>query len=191
MNPDGTSDKNLLNFYGPQHDGTVQDYTGATLSPPGADYTGIVKATSGVNGVSFLGALVIGARETACDVNNRASHCRFIADVWDVRPCKYGFSNKGGSLDNLFRGTVRGRSKECEFFQDNWSDQNHDPSTATLDLRPEDGKTPIRVRYLHKRPVLVPGSGPYVFLFPWPWLPLPRSWIGAIFSQLRRWGLFR
>lgn len=184
-------DKNLLNFYGPQDNNKRKDFRGITLSAPDDSYTGIVKATSGVVDLVFTADTVIGAKETACDVNNRASLCDFRAKVWDVSGCKYGFSNKGGSVDNVFGGFIRGRAKECEFFQDNWSDQNHDPSSSTLDLHPEDGKTPIRVRYLYLKPEFAPGSGPYKFLFPQPWIPLPRSCLGKIFNQLRRWGLFR
>lgn len=190
MNSDGTHDKNLLSFYGPQHDRTVQDFRDVTLAAPAAGYTGIIKATSGVEGVRLLASTVVGAKETACDVNNRASWCWFEAEVWDVSACLYGFSNKGGSERNTFKGAIRGHARECEFFQDNWSDQNHLPSTATLNLWPEDGKTPIRVRYLHNKPQIEPGSGPYKFLFPQPWIPLPRSWLAKIFNQLRRWGFF-
>lgn len=190
MNPDGTSDKNLYEFYGPQHNNTICDMSDKDLSPPTAEYTGIVKCTSKVDGVTIFLGEVICAKETGADVNNGAKNLIIKAKLWIANNSNYIFSNKGGSTNNLFSGLIRGQSKECEFFQDNWSDQSHLPSSSILDLRPEDGKIPIRIRYLYNKPKLMENSGPYKFLFPQPWIPLPRSWLARIFNQLRRWGIF-
>lgn len=107
MNADGSQDKNLLNF-GPQHNGTTQDFRDVTLKAPGPGYTGIIKATSGVQGMTVLADEVVCAKETGCDVHNGASGNTFIARVWDMAHCLYGFSNKAGSVANTFRGLIRG-----------------------------------------------------------------------------------
>lgn len=188
MNPDGTTDKNLFNF-GPEHNGTVQDLRPlGTLQSPDGSHTGIIKVSGGADGITILADKIIGARETFIDINNRASNIRVLWTDADVSPCKYGISNKGGAWQNYFEGGIRGRAKECEFFQDNWSDQSHLPSGAMLCMHRLDGTATLRLRYLLNQPVLN-GGGPYEFIFPGPDFPLPRPLIYAGFNELRRHSL--
>lgn len=188
MNPDGSSDKNLYNLN--LADGAEQDFCDKPTSPSDASYTGIFKYTGQQKGpLKVLAATVVGARETLVDVNNGASNAEFTAGIWDVSPCKYGFSVKGGAQNIALNGVVRGQSKECEVFFGNWSDQDHEPSSGKLNLKHENG-TPIRIRYFDDTVAFAPGSGPYKVIFPWAWLPF-RGIIRRVFNQLRRWGFFR
>lgn len=202
MNPDGTSDKNWFSFYGPQDNGRTLDLLQWDMAIIPAGSTAAIKATTQVEGLTILADVLGGGHENVIDANNGAKNCRFLARIFDVSLTKYGFTNKGGAQDNYFGGLpdengkpaaaiVRGRGRESEFSQDLWSDQSHQAASSTLNLVPEDGKTPLRVRYLWKKPAFVPGSGPYVFLFPQPWIPLPRSWLARIHNELRRRGFFQ
>ena len=191
MNPNGTTDVNLRSFYGAVDDGTLLEERGSTSGGPDGGYTCPLKFTSRVTGIRAQFGTVLGGSENAVDCNNGASDLHLDAEVWDISRTKYGMTNKGGCRGNHFSGIVRGHGKETDFDQDNWSDQSHGPCTETvLALISEDG-SPLLVRYIYEKPTLVNGTGPYRFIFPWPWLPLPRSWIGKIFNQMRRVGLFR
>lgn len=191
MNTDGTQDLYMRAYAGPEHDFiTVREHE--TDLDAGHNYSAPLKLTGGLSQASLTFRNLVGGKEAVVDCNNRASFNVVSAGVFNVDGTKYGFTNKGGCVGNQFHGEVVGSGKECDFDQDNWSDQSHEPCLGTiLNLYRRGTSTPIRVRYIYDKPFFVPGSGPYVFVFPWPWLPLPRSWIGKIFNQLRRWGLFR
>lgn len=192
MNPDGTQDVNLRSFLGPQDNGRTISEAGTTCGyipvlsdPTRPAYTAPLKFTSQVTGVQAQFGTVLGGSENAADCNNGASNLSLRAEVWDITRTKYGFTNKGGGENNHFGGVVRGHGSEVDFDQDDWSDQSHVACAGTeLNFHPEDGK-PIRVRYIYNKPTLLDGSGPYTFVFPWPWLPF-RVAIGKIFNQLRR-----
>jgi hypothetical protein len=192
MNPDGTLDVNLRSFLGPQDNGRTISEPGTTCGyvpdpsvPAKPAYTAPLKFTSQVNGIVAQFGTVIGGSENAADCNNAAYNLSLRAEVWDISRTKYGFTNKGGCQGNHFGGVVRGHGSEVDFDQDDWSDQSHVPVAGTeLNFHSEDG-SPLLVRYIYNKPTLLPGSGPYKFAFPWPWLPF-RVAIGKIFNQLRR-----
>lgn len=189
MNPDGTADRNLRSFYGPQDSGRVIDERGTTLGSNTPDYTAPLKFTSGVRSINARFGTVLGGTENALDCNNHAE-VKVSAELWDIEACKYGFTVKGGASAEI-EGVVRGHGRECDVDLGNGSDQSHDWSSAVLNLRHEWPGDKIRVRVLAaNRPKLVLGSGPYRFIFPWPWLPMRWLWVKA-FLQLRRMGWFR
>lgn len=179
MNPDS----NLVNIA--DTNGVVQDLSATILN--GSGYTGVIKYTGKQKGpVTVILGTAIAGSETVIDINNESCNLTVSAGILDMASSKYGISIKGGSCDNHITGTIRGRSKECEVFLDNWSDQSHRPSTGNvLNLKSENG-SPIRIRYLLDKPLLVSGSGPYEFIFPGPNVPLPRWLVYKGFNELRR-----
>jgi hypothetical protein len=189
MNPDGTEDVNITVFSGPEHNGS-RHYLPETVGSFDTKYTAAVKFTRGVRLVVADFGRIVGGTENAIDMNN-ASFNEVSGSVIDLSRTKYGITIKGGSSCNDVNGMVTGHGKECDVDFDNWSDQAHAPCRGNLlNLRHAAGDA-IRVRYIYEKPELKEGSGPYRFVFPWPWLPVPRAWIGKIFNQLRRAGFFR
>jgi hypothetical protein len=187
-NIDGSIDDNLRSFYGPQDDYRVIEEGDVDQGNPGKNYDTPLKFTSKVRGVlAHFGVVYAGKKNGAVDCNNEASDLDLTARLWDIDGSKYGFTNKGGCSRNKFRGEVKGHGKECDFDQDNGSDQSHKPCVGTRLALWRKDRTAIRVRYLYFKPIFEEGTGPYRFVFPWPWIPLPRSWVAKIFLQCRRW----
>lgn len=186
MNPDGTQDVNLRSWLGPDDNGKQIDERGIVCG--GNPCTSPLKFTRQVHDVIAKFGTVLCGTENAADVNDR-SLVTLSAEKWNIIGSKYGFTVKGGSYADL-SGEVVGHGRECDADFGNYSDQfPSGRSWGRLSLWRADG-SPIRVRCIcADAPELVPGSGPYVFLF-----PKPGTWYHGIcawfFLLIRRnkWG---
>lgn len=156
----------------------------------GTGYADTLKFSTGLENFKGTFGTVISGSEDAVDINNKCRGIELAADRWMLRG-RMGFTIKGGSKDVGISGWVEGHGSECDVDIGNWSDQSHEPVTGVrLNLRMWDGSA-VRVRVINGEfPTFVPGSGPYRYVFPWPWLP-GRKWVIKAFHQLRRVGLFR
>jgi hypothetical protein len=183
-----TPDNNLISFNGPHHNGLTVEHPDLILPTP--QTTDTLKFSTELTGFRGIFGRVYSGTEDAVDINNR---CHDIVLGFDtvVLGGKMGITIKGGSknIGITIRNLV-GRGQEVDVDIGNWSDQSHEPVTGVyLDIRRADG-SPVTVRVINgEKPLLAPGSGPYKFIFPQPWIPL--SLRAKVFQQLRRSGLFR
>jgi hypothetical protein len=167
MNTDGTQDTYLRSWYDTDSR-LVLDERGTTIltQPCSAPLKFTRQFRSNLDSTIHFGVVWPGA-ENVLDINDRSSVV-LDAQEWIIEGSKYGFTCKGASYLSV-SGLVRGRGKECDVDFGNYSDQwPRGRSTGRLNLVRADG-SPIRVRCLQAaKPTLVPGSGPYEFLFPHP-----------------------
>lgn len=183
------SDTNLLSFTGPSDNGKIVSLGDVD----GSGYSSALKFTSGLSGLNLSAGKVLGGHDACVDVNNKANGLSLTLDS-ALPQGQFVATIKGGANHIwLTVHTIVKHGKVCDIITDDYSDQSHDPtSLVVLDCKMADG-SPVRVIALKTKPVLAPGSGPYKFLFPWPWLN--PSWLGYpcgfIFDTLRRWGFFR
>ncbi len=171
MNPDGTVDRYFRVWVGPDHNGQSIDERGTICCPP-AGLSATLKFTTQLSDFTGDFGTVLppaGNPENVADINDRVQRLRLSAERWVIDGTKYGFTAKGAS-DVQLTGLVEGFGKECDASFGNYSDQFPRGKTrAVLNLWREDRKTPIRIQCLQAfKPILVPGSGPYVFTFPNP-----------------------
>ncbi len=185
-------DINKHSFIGPDDDGKGV-YLGDVSLEAGTNWASAIKVTGQVQDLTISADTVPGGHDACVDINNRVRHVGVT--IYDAVPHgEFAATIKGGARD--VRLTIRklhGHGKVADVITDDWSDQSHDSTAGIeLDITTADG-SPVTVLALKAPPAFVYGSGPYKFLFPWPWLN-PR-WLGypcaAAFEILRRWGLFR
>jgi hypothetical protein len=184
------ADYNRISFNGPADSGksVCLAFDGGAVDGRGC--ADALKFSTGLRDFDARFGTVFSGSEDAVDVNNGCSGIRIAADRY-VLGGRMGITIKGGSTDVTVEGWLEGHGRECDVDIGNWSDQSHEPVRGVkLGLRKWDG-SPVRVRVINgEQPAVLPGSGPYRFVFPWPWLP-GRRWLIRIFHQLRRIGLFR
>jgi hypothetical protein len=166
-----TPDNNLISFNGPHHNGLTVEHPDLILPTP--QTTDTLKFSTELTAFRGIFGKVYSGTEDAVDINNR---CHDIVLGFDtvVLGGKMGITIKGGSKDiGITIRNLVGRGQEVDVDIGNWSD-----------------KSPVTVRVINgEKPLLAPGSGPYKFIFPQPWIPL--SLRAKVFQQLRRSGLFR
>lgn len=184
------ADLNRLSFNGPSDNGKSVCLAFESGAVDGRGFADALKFSSGLSDFHGRFGTVFSGSEDAVDVNNRCSGLTIAADRY-VLGGRMGITIKGGSSDVTVEGWLEGNGSECDVDIGNWSDQSHEPVTGVkLGLRKWDGSK-VRVRVINGDvPEFLPGSGPYCFVFPWPWLP-GRRWIVRAFHQLRRIGRFR
>ena len=177
-------DINLHSFNGPQDSEKVIDWSDKTIIPS-AEISDTIKCSTGLRKTKIILGEVHGGNEDAIDVNKLCEDIEISAKLWSFTNgrSKYGFTLKGGSKNISLSGIVAG---DPLVDIGNASDQSHDLTTGVvLNLKRLDGK-PIRVRVLGgDLPVLVDGSGPYRFIFPWK-SKILRTITTKVFLQLRR-----
>lgn len=183
-------DINLLSFNGPADNGRVVDLADQNFDGSGGVIADTLKFSTGLS--NFRGSFgeVTSGKEDAFDFNNLCAGVSVTAKKIILQG-SMGITIKGGCRDiGVTCFDVVGRGKETDVDLGNWSDQSHDyVQRVSLNLRRRDG-SPIYVRMIASdQPSLVPGSGPYVFVFPQP--NIPRWLVVPMFNQLRRSGLFR
>ena len=161
------SDYNLYNFYDTDsgrefvYDDPMGDGT------PTPSWSDTVKITSGCADFKLTADAIYGGKEDCVDINNR---CVGIEVVANFHPQgKYVATIKGGVRGVLLKGILNGHGKEVDIDLGNWSDQSSQKTQGVkLDLVAYD-QSPVTVRVLNaEKPVLVPGSGPYRYVFPHP-----------------------
>ena len=156
------------------------------VNPEGTAFDDAVKF-SGATQVTVFAPVVRGGREDVVDMN-RATGCRVSIRRALVKG-RYFCTIKGGSKDNYVHANLIGHGSEVDVDLGNHSDQSREKTTGTfLDLLHDDGSE-VSVRVLNADvPVTAHGSGPYRFVFPWPWLgPLHRPTALAILWAIRVW----
>lgn len=184
------NDTYLRSFTGPD-DNDGMSALGGPID--GTHYSAPLKFTSGLTNFTFINQdVVTGGKNAAVDVNNKCQHLEI--ELSRVIPRgEFVATSKGGAEDVLIKiESLLGHGKVCDLITDDWSDQSHDPTKGVrYDVTAFD-HSPITVIALKEPPTFI-GGGPYVFLFPWPWIN-PR-WLGypcgKAFEVLRRWGFFR
>jgi hypothetical protein len=182
------SDINLHSFNGPSDDGKNVDWTDRKILP-GAEIADSLKFSTGLRNFRGYFDTVTSGKEDCVDVNNNCSNV--VIRVQKLVFCgSLGVTIKDSTDIILSAQDAVGHGKECDVDIGNWSDQGHLPATGiVLDIHRQDGEATI-VRVINgEKPYLMPGSGPYKFVFPWPWMP--RFLVVPIFNQLRRAGFFR
>lgn len=179
-----SKDINLVSFNGPQYDG--QTIAIGVADGRGGIIADTVKCSTGLRGFTLHANLVYSGYEDALDVNNRCDGLTIVADTWVLDGCSMGFTIKGGSRNITAGGEVVGHGKETDVDLGNASDQSHDITTGVrLALKSKDG-SPIRVRVLNADlPIEEPGTGPYVYVFPWK-SKILRWIVVKVFMEFRR-----
>lgn len=196
MNADGTVDVNLFNFTSVDSPVDWSDRVVGTdratwdLSKP-APYTDCLKFTSEIKDFTGKFGTVFSGAENCADINFKTVNVKITADLWVANGGKYPFTVKGGSVGTGIYGKLQGHGKECDVDAGNWSDQSNDwVKDWELGLTSNDG-SPIVVRCISAdAPKLVPGTGPYKFIF-----PNPNAWYHKIavagFKLLHKLGFFK
>lgn len=178
-------DINLISFNGPGENGNCIDLTMNGPIVPGPEIADTLKFSTGLT--SFYGRFpsVTSGTEDCIDVNNLCRNITITADKLVFRGTM-GVTIKGGSRNiRITAYNCEGHGKETDVDIGNWSDQSSEPTTGVmLDISRSDGEL-VRIRVINgTKPLLLPGSGPYKFLFPWPWIP---RWIVVpVFNLLRK-----
>lgn len=182
------ADVNLLSFNGPAWNGRTYDSL-ENLDGTGFDDT--VKCSTRLQNFTGRFGSVISGREDTVDINNLCRDISLSAKLWTLRNCQMGFTVKGGTQDAELIGPVIGHGRQCDIDIGNASDQSHAWTVGVvLNLWTLDGSK-LRIRVLGgDLPMLVPGSGPYTYVFPWKSLLLRKITIKT-FLEIRRWGLLR
>lgn len=181
-------DINLISYNGPQDNGQSVDLTLDGAIVPGPEISDTLKFSTGLT--SFYGRFpsVTSGTEDCIDVNNQCRVVNIVVDKLVFRGTM-GVTIKGGSKDiRITAYDCEGHGKETDVDIGNWSDQSSEPTTGVmLDICRSDGEA-VRVRVINgETPMLLPESGPYKFVFPWPWIP---RWIVVpIFNLLHKLGL--
>lgn len=178
MNADGTPDI-IQNVFTRANNGMRVDWSDKVLGSPRAEWpngqapgTDTVKITGQCEDLQLKLGTVYAWKENCLDLNNKVKKIRVTADKWVTNGCIYPFTIKGGATDIGIYGKLEGHGKECDIDAGNNSQQSRDWVTNwELGLISTDG-SPIVVRCLSaETPRLVPGTGPYKFIF-----PDPRKW---------------
>lgn len=182
------SDLNLHSFNGPLSDGNRFDLGDVD----GTGYSSAIKCSTGLLSASIYAGEVIGGSDACIDINNNCRDVVVVAKTL-VPTGQFAVSIKGKSDETAVYGELRAHGKSADVELGGWSDQSHEATTGTvLGMTSATGK-PVRVRVLHATtPTLLPGTGPYQYLFPSPAMPAPlhRFFVWG-YETLRRWGLFR
>lgn len=140
---------------------------GKPVNPP--DWDDSLKVTDGCHDFTAEIPLLYGGREDCVDINNRARNIGVNATF--IPQGKFMATIKGGVENVTLNGEVKGHGTEVDIDLGNWSDQSSVKVTGvSLNLRPKFFETPITIRVLNStKPLLVPGSGPYKYVWPLPW----------------------
>lgn len=185
-------DINKHSFVGPDdNDKTV--VLGDVVLEAGTNWASAIKITGQVENLQVHADFVPGGHDACVDINNRAQNVVVAIDE-AVPHGEFAATIKGGARDVMLTiHKLHGHGRVADVILDDWADQSHDPTSGIwLDILSADG-SPVTVLALKEPPKFADGSGPYKFVFPWPWIN-PR-WLGypcaAIFEILRRWGFFR
>lgn len=181
-------DLNLVSYDTPaRDDGQTYGHADLGLYESVDVISDTLKITSGVKNVAVVvhGTLA-GGSEDCVDMNNRAAGCIVHADRWAPRG-KFLATIKGGTTDWHLSGAVVSHGMETDIDLGNWSDQCQEiTGRGVLELVSTTGR-PIRVRVLHaEMPEFAPGTGPYRYVFPWPWLGPVRPLLVAAWRLVRR-----
>jgi hypothetical protein len=178
------ADINLISFIGPVNNGQTVDMSGEELN--GLGFTDTVKCTTELQDFTGKFGLVIGGNEDCIDVNNRCKKIDIFAKTWKPTG-KHLATIKGGSEEVCVRGDVISHGEEVDVDLGNWSDQSQKKTKKTaLGLISKDGEK-ISIRVLKsEKPTLLPNTGPYKYVFPWPWLgPIHTLIVSALFLYFR------
>ncbi len=181
-------DVNLLSFNGPNDDGRRIDLAGVI---DGTAYASAFKCSTGLINARIYADEIIGGHDCCIDVNNNCYG--LVIDAKVLRPTgQFAVSIKGNSDDITVAGELHAHGTSADVEIGGWSDQSHESSDGnTLEITSMTGR-PVTIRVLHaKEPFLIPGTGPYKYLFPSPRLGVLHTLIVWGFETLRRWGLFR
>jgi hypothetical protein len=184
------ADINLISYNGPHDNGRTVDLSGRPPLVPTPSIADTLKFSTQLTDFTGIFPAVTSGREDCIDINNR---CRNVSITCAklIFCGRMGVTIKGGSGDILIRFLdATGHGRECDIDIGNWSDQSHEPvRSVVLDCRRLDGEATV-VRCLNgDRPRHAPGSGPYRYVFPWPWMP--RCIVAPTFRTIRRMGGFR
>lgn len=185
------SDVNLISFNGPVNNGQTIDYGSRTFDASAPGMASALKFSTGLS--NFVGKFgtAVGGHDACIDVNNLTRNLDITAA--ELRPTgQFAVTIKGGSENVRVAGNLTAHGKVADVIIGDWSDQSHAMTTGVrLSITPKTGN-PVRVLLLKgDSPTLESGTGPYVFLFPWPWLGPVHALIVFGFETLRRWGFFR
>lgn len=186
------ADRNALSYVGPHDNGRNVDLRGDVIDPGEGGASGL-KCTGRL--CDFFGRFgrVVGRKDAVVDCNDRVERVLLSIAQADPRG-QFVATIKGGARDvHLHIREILQHARRADLITDDWSDQSHLPTSGIVyDCRMADGSA-VTVLALKTKPSFVPGSGPYRFVFPWPWLN--PAWLGHpagfIFGVLRRWGFFR
>jgi hypothetical protein len=181
-------DINLISFNGPQDNGQSVDLTPDGPIVPGPEISDTLKFSTGLT--NFYGRFpsVTSGMEDCIDVNNQCDLVNITVDEL-VFHGTMGVTIKGGSTNiRVTAHNCKGHGKETDVDIGNWYDQSSEPTTGVmLDISRSDGE-PVYVRVINgDTPMLMPDSGPYKFIFPWPWIP--RGIVVPIFNLLHKLNL--
>jgi len=159
------SDSHILGYFGPANNNqTVTDLTYID----GTSASEAIKCTSYLENFTGIFGRVVGGYEDCADINNHSKNIHLKADLW-VPTGKFGFTVKGESSGVTLEGPLKNHGTEVDVDFGNWSDQGNGYTfDNTLNLWMLDGSK-VRVRCLAGyKPTIVPGSGPYEYIFPKP-----------------------
>jgi hypothetical protein len=186
------SDRNAISFNGPHDNGLTVDLRDTVIDPGDGGASG-VKCSTGLRGFVGQFGRVVGRKDAVIDGNNSIDGVRIEIAQADPRG-QFVSTIKGGARNVYLRiESILQHAKRADLITDDWSDQSHKPTAGIVyDCRMLDGSA-VTVLALKTKPVFARGSGPYRFLFPWPWIN--PAWLGHpfgfAFDTLRRWGFFR
>jgi len=186
-----TPDRNLYSFNGPQDNGKTIDWSdrhvGFTADvhywQTGEHWADTLKFTDKLQDLQIETGGVFGGDEDCADFNNECSNIRLHAESF-VSGGKYVATVKGGCTGIDIRGRIDHGGSEVDIDYGNNSEQSRRKTTGNiLGCWKPDG-SPVTVRCLiADKPMFVPNTGPYVFLF-----PEPGKWYhGIVVKVLMAW----
>lgn len=184
-----SKDTNLISYNGPDCNGQTVDLTFEQAIIPGPEIADTLKFSTGLSNFTGYFPEVTSGQEDCIDINNQCEHLTLRVEKLIFQGAM-GVTIKGGSRHIIISANdCLGHGKETDVDIGNWSDQSSEPTTdVTLDIRRLDSDCTY-VRVINgQRPVFEVGSGPYKFVFPWPWIP--RCIVVPIFNLLHRLGFF-
>ncbi len=170
-NADGTSDVNLFNLVSNDDIDWRDKEVGSARETWQHDvlYTDAIKCSGKHTNIRAQFGTVFSGKENCADLNNYVNDVKLTAERWAANGGLYPFTIKGGASNVGIYGKLDGHGTECDIDAGNHSDQSSTWVTDwELGLTSIDG-APITIRcLLAETPRLVPGTGPYKFLFPDP-----------------------
>lgn len=181
------NDVNLYSYNGPDYDGhsilidaesvglkerhvtwTNNPVTGALIVGHEIYWADTLKFSTGLADCNVQAGRVYGGKEDCADFNNKCHNIQLKADSFHSGG-KYVTTIKGGCTGIDIRGEIECGGSEVDHDYGNWSDQSNAKTTGNiLGTWKADG-SPVTVRCLNAdKPMVVPGTGPYRYLFPRP-----------------------
>lgn len=170
------TDINLYSYY-ETNSGTVLDDRNKTMGrhDPNPQWSDTLKYTSQLADFEHRLGVVYGGKEDCADINNRCADVALVADEWHSQGL-YVFTVKGGSTGIQLAGHIVNGGTRADVVLGDKSDQSDANTTdVLLCLTKKDGPVTVRV-LLADKPVMMPGSGPYKYLWPHPDGKLHRFW---------------